>query len=126
MKAKTEQTLAFCLGIVCFIVGVVCYAAFPVNTPEEPVRIMFKSAAGNVFFDHKGHASDDGYGIDCNDCHHAFDAEESEQPTSCGDCHEPDSSEESPKISDAFHMQCVGCHEDEGMGPTECAECHVR
>jgi hypothetical protein len=26
----------------------------------------------------------------------------------------------------AFHKQCIGCHEDQGMGPTECSGCHLR
>lgn len=120
MTSKNEQMLAFVLAAVLLIIGVVCYAAFPVKTPEEPVRLMFKSTAGSILFDHKTHTSDAGYGIACDDCHH----EEQDESMACGgeDCHGPDSD---PKRGDAFHTNCKGCHEDSGAGPVECAACHV-
>ncbi len=124
MEVKTERIVAYGLAIVFFLVGIVCYAAFPVKTPEEPIRIMFKSTAGNILFDHKVHASESGYGIGCTDCHHALE-DEGETPTACGECHEVDS-EDPVKRSDAFHTQCQGCHEDEGAGPVDCSACHVR
>jgi hypothetical protein len=120
MTPKGEQGLAFALAAVLLVVGVVCYAAFPQKTPEEPVRIMFKSTAGKILFDHKTHAVEEGYGVACDDCHH----EEQEGSSSCSgeDCHGPDSD---PKRGDALHTNCRGCHEESGAGPTECAACHV-
>ena len=50
--------------------------------------------------------------------------DEEEEATSCGECHEPDA-EDMVKRSEAFHMQCKGCHEDDGTGPINCSECHV-
>jgi len=117
MTSKNEQMLAFVLAAVLLIIGVVCYAAFPVKTPEEPVRLMFKTTAGSILFDHKTHTSDAGYAIACDDCHH-----EGDEPTACGECHEADSD---VKRSDAFHKQCKDCHEDSGAGPVECSACHV-
>ena len=125
MKVKNERIVAYITAIVLFIVGVVCYAAFPNKAPEEPVRIMLKSIAGNILFSHKGHTSEDGYGIACDDCHHLFE-DDGAKPSACGECHEVDSDEEDlPKRSDAFHMQCIGCHDDEGSAPTKCAGCHA-
>ncbi|NVM21697.1 MAG: cytochrome c3 family protein [Desulfobacterales bacterium] len=120
MTSKNEQLLALVLTAILLVVGVVCYAAFPTKTPEEPVRIMFKTTAGKVLFDHKTHTADAGYGIACDDCHH----EEQDESKSCSgeDCHSPDSE---PKRSDAFHANCKGCHEDGKAGPVECAACHV-
>ena len=127
MDIKTGKIVAYCLAIVLFVVGFVCYAAFPQNKPEDPIRIMLKATAGNILFDHKGHVSEDGYEIDCEDCHHAYDKEDEEsKPESCGECHlaEEDEDEEAPKRSDAFHFQCNGCHE-ENDAPLDCAQCHV-
>jgi hypothetical protein len=124
MEVKTERIVAYGLAIILFVVGIVCYAAFPVETPEKPIRIIFKSTAGNVLFDHNMHTSKSGYGIGCADCHHTLE-DEGEKPTACGDCHEIDS-EDPVKRSDAFHTQCKGCHEDGGAGPVDCSACHVR
>ena len=116
MTSKGEQSLAFGLAAILLVVGVVCYAAFPQQTPEEPVRLMFKTNAGKVLFDHKTHTDD----AECDDCHH----EEQDESQSCSgeDCHGPDSD---PKRGDALHTNCKGCHEDSGAGPVECAACHV-
>lgn len=120
MTTKGEQSFAFALAAILLVVGVVCYAAFPQKTPEEPVRLMFKTTAGKVLLDHKTHAADEGYGVACDECHH----EEQEDSSSCSgeDCHGPDSE---PKRSDALHTNCKGCHEDGGAGPVECGACHV-
>jgi hypothetical protein len=106
-----------------------CYAAFPAKTPDEPVRLMFNVAAGKVLFDHKTHYADTGYGISCGDCHHTLDVDEYADAQSCSECHDPvEGDEEIPKLADAFHQQCTGCHEGYGAGPLEkdCSACHVR
>lgn len=117
MTSKSEQLFAFGLAAILLVVGVVCYAAFPQKAPEEPVRLMFKTTAGKVLFDHRTHAADSGYGIACDDCHH-----EGDEPVACSECHEADSD---VTISDAIHGNCKGCHEENGAGPVECAACHV-
>ncbi len=120
MTSKNAQTLALALAAVLLVVGVVCYAALPAKTPEEPVRLMLKTTAGSILFDHKTHAAEDGYELACDDCHH----EEQEDSQSCSgeDCHGPDSD---PKRGDALHTNCKGCHEDGDAGPVECSACHV-
>jgi hypothetical protein len=123
MDLKSEKTLAYYLLAILFVIGVVCYTAFAHKAPEEPIRIMLKSTAGNVIFDHKMHTSEDGYQYECIDCHHAWDEGE-EKPEACGECHEVNG-EDSLKRSDAFHQQCVGCHEDDGTAPVECSGCHA-
>jgi hypothetical protein len=128
MLLKGENIIPLCATIVLFIVGVVCYAAFPERRPEQPVRIMLKSTAGNVLFSHKMHASyEEGYGFDCIECHHLWEEDLGEKPLACGECHLADNEEEyMPGRSDAFHLQCQGCHEDFGSGPVQCSDCHVR
>jgi hypothetical protein len=117
MTSKGEQAFAFALAAILLVVGVVCYAGFSQETPEEPVRIMFKTTAGKVLFDHKTHAADAGYGVACDDCHH-----EGDEPVSCTECHGSDTD---VTLSDAIHGNCKGCHEENEAGPVECAACHV-
>ena len=129
MAPKKELKLAYYIAGILLFVGALSYAAFPVNVPDEPRRIMFESIAGKVFFDHKTHSTETGYGLDCIECHHELEEGETDpQPELCGDCHEPDSEdEEVPKKLDAFHLQCAGCHEEFNAGPLteECNSCHV-
>jgi hypothetical protein len=143
MTSQKELQLAYGLIIVLFVVGVLSYAAFSAKTPDQPVRLLFKSVAGKVLFDHKTHTDDSGYGISCKDCHHhpeegeadfracgechKLPAEEETLPKFCADCHEPDEIEgtEMIKTADAFHAQCIDCHKANEAGPQECASCHV-
>lgn len=123
MKTKRENMISYVILVASLVVGVICYAAFPVKKPDRPIRIMLMTTAGNVLFDHKSHLKD--YGVDCIDCHHDI-MDNSEMPTPCSECHLPQGSDEAPKRAMAFHNQCIGCHEDQGTGPTECSSCHVR
>ena len=146
MTPKKELKVATWLAVILLVVGVIGYAAAPVKTPKEPVRIMFKVVAGNVLFDHKTHAVETGYGLACFDCHHHPEDEE-DALLACGDCHQPPKEGEMfpqtcfechelediedtevPKRSDAFHTQCDECHKDGGIGPVKdedrCNWCH--
>jgi len=146
MTPKRELQIAYCLTIILLIVGVLSYAAFPAKAPEQPVRLMFKCSAGKVLFDHKIHTSDSGYGFSCSDCHHHPEAEEDQEDLrACGDCHslsekvetvnnqtcmechELEDIEDSEVIiqSEAFHSQCIGCHQESEAGPEECESCHM-
>jgi Class III cytochrome C family len=128
MFSKKELKLAYGLAVFFLVIGVITYAAFPLKAPDEPLRLMFKTTAGNVLFDHYTHTSEFGYGLSCRDCHHELLGEEGEQPQPCGECHDPtEGDEEMPKRADAFHKQCTGCHADFDAGPKEkeCALCHV-
>jgi len=128
MAFKKDAQVALRVAIVLLIVGVLCYAAFPQKVPDEPVRIMMTNLGGNVLFDHKIHASaDTGYGLACGDCHHNILDDDSD-PESCENCHEKDS-DSLPNRSEAFHLQCDGCHLDYNIGPEEsdkrCRMCHA-
>ena len=148
MTPIKERKLAYYLAGILLVVGAISYAAFPDKTPEEPVRLMFKSVSGNVLFGHQTHSAESGYGIACKECHHHPEEAEEEKdvyqscknchqipkegesvPPVCLDCHDKSEVEDSEiiKSADAFHAQCSGCHEDFGAGPKEqeCASCHV-
>jgi len=131
MFTKKELKLAYALAVCLLVIGAICYAAFPVNEPEQPVRLMFEVVAGKVLFDHKTHTSEFGYGLSCVDCHHEIEDPEEEEAQACGECHDPDEGdEETPKRADAFHQQCGNCHEEFGAGPRiideDCNTCHVK
>jgi hypothetical protein len=137
MTSKKELQFASALAVILLLVGVISYAAFPPQAPEEPIRIMFKASAGKVLFGHKIHTEVSGYGYACNDCHHhpaEGDAQacrvchlpkEGEVAPVCMDCHEAGEVEAPMKRTDAFHNQCIGCHQEAGAGPVECSDCHV-
>ncbi|MBW2366703.1 MAG: cytochrome c3 family protein [Deltaproteobacteria bacterium] len=142
MTPRKELKLAYALAVILLVVGTFSYAAFPAKAPEQPIRLMFKSVAGKVMFDHQTHLTDGGYGISCQDCHHhpqeepdlrscsechQIPADGEMVPTACLDCHESDELEDSQmsKRADALHGQCIDCHKEYDAGPVECAQCHV-
>ncbi len=128
MFSKKELKLAYGLAI-CLLVGAaLSYAAFPLERPEEPFRIMFKGDAGNSLFDHKTHTSELGYGLSCRDCHHELEDDDDKDVELCGECHDPvEGDEEVPNLADSFHLQCGGCHQEFEAGPieAECTLCHL-
>lgn len=128
MDLKNERMVALYVAFILLLIGVVCYAAYPGRSTEEPIRIMFKGTAGKVLFDMKEHTVEEGYGYLCEDCHH--DYEEGAMPDGCGieDCHTIEVEEEELlKRELAFHTLCWDCHEEDGVAPQEkeCIRCHV-
>lgn len=175
-----KRKLAYGIALVCLIAGVVCYAALPAQSPEEPVRVMFEATGDNVLFSHMIHSEDydlsctechhkvaweqdhgedtgkadscgschtgesehapalgdeglfdhethsEYYGLSCTDCHHMYDPESGDSPQDCGACHMETGDEYMPSLTDSYHQQCIGCHQDFGTGPTtgDCNACH--
>jgi len=154
MDLKKEKFIAYCAVVALFVVGAVCYAAFPKKKPDEPIRVMLNAergaAGGKVLFthkEHKDHKVKESYGLECIDCHHKWvkaadgkilylrkDDSTGEKPIACGECHKAEKAEgddpKQPKRSDAFHIRCRGCHDDAGQGPgsgpEECSGCHAK
>ncbi len=143
MTSKKELQYAYGVAILFFVVGVLSYAAFPKKPPDQPIRVMYTSIAGNVLFDHKTHLSEAGYGVSCFDCHH-HPKEDDASLIACNQCHSPKGEKEAvketclqcheaedikdsepKKRSDAFHTQCIGCHHEFEAGPETCSSCHV-
>jgi hypothetical protein len=135
MTSKKHRKIMLGVAIHLFVIAVVCYAAFPVKSPEEPIRLMYQTKVGNVLFNHQLHASETGFGLDCFDCHHhPYDdemalvacgqchlsaPEEGVVPEYCLECHDAEEVEESEhgKRSEAIHDQCTQCHYEFGKGP---------
>ncbi len=139
MTSKKELQRTINLAIILLIVGTICYAAFPVEEPKEPVRKMFKTTAGKVLFTHKTHKSSSGYGASCADCHHHYEEDEADLkacnschkpevskavPSICLDCHEPGEAHHSGEASESF--ACADCHNTnkEESPPQACSDCH--
>jgi len=143
MFSKKELKLAYGAAVCLLLIGVISYAAFPLKAPEEPLRLMYTVMAGNVLFNHKIHASAEGYGLSCFDCHHhplddesalmacgdchSQQAEDETVNQACLDCHDESEVEDTVMVNrvDAFHTQCIDCHKDFEAGPAECAGCHA-
>ncbi len=147
MTPKKELKLAYALAIVLLLIGAICYAAFPVKQPDNPIRKMFKTNAGKVLFTHKLHRSESGYGATCFDCHHHHE-EDAETLRACGDCHQAEAPREVPKAclechepSETHHPKpeegvqesaddearaCNDCHlvKEDGSLPQACLDCH--
>lgn len=130
MTVQRDLKPVYIAAIVLFVVGVFCYAAFSAPQPEQPLRLMYEVATGNVLFDHKTHSSDAGYAMSCVDCHHTNEPDDDVSSIeACGECHLDESEDEDvPKLADAYHAQCRECHEDYGKGPgmseEACGVCH--
>ncbi|MFW6081666.1 MAG: cytochrome c3 family protein [Desulfosalsimonas sp.] len=97
-----------------------------------------------VEFSHGKHAAEDGYGIGCGECHHdekgepLADLEPGDDVQGCFECHsgtgagtpkdfmgpKPDA-EALESYYTAVHVNCVGCHKEQG-GPKSCTECHEK
>lgn len=145
MTSEKDLKLVYSVAAILFIVGLFCYAAFPAKPPDEPIRIQYRSATGNVIFQHAQHAAD--YDVSCFDCHHhpgdddagliacsechlKDPAEGAPPPEICLDCHGADEIEgtEMPSQPEASHNQCANCHKGIGAGPEkqDCSQCHVK
>ncbi|MDL2328527.1 cytochrome c family protein [Desulfosarcina sp. OttesenSCG-928-A07] len=147
MTSKKQLLFAYGLAIHLLLVAIICYAAFPVTAPAEPVRIMYQTTAGKVLFDHATHAGATGYSLSCFDCHHhpmgdqnamtscsechPAAVEEGEQPLTCLNCHNGKDIRDTPILSrtDALHKGCTDCHAEFEKGPVmdanSCSRCHV-
>ncbi len=99
----------------------------------EDIDLGGEKTRGPVAFPHELHIE----GFECLDCHHDMengenvldesDLEEGNPDVLCSSCHNADSK---IKKREAFHYQCMKCHDnyrmtDEATGPTLCGECHV-
>jgi hypothetical protein len=126
MFSRKELNLVYIGTVILFLLAMVSYTAFPNQAPKRPLRIAFQSVAGKVIFDHGGHHSEAGYGLACGECHHTLAPHEYDQAGSCIECHALESDDEDmPNRADAFHQQCIACHQEYGAGPIDCSECHV-
>ncbi len=93
--------------------------AEPEREPPETVSYAENTAWGKVIFTHTKHT--EGYGFDCDACHHL---QMKGGFNKCSSCHDD--------RKDTFHKNCYkGCHrklkaEGKKTGPTTCRGCHIK
>ncbi len=123
MRKKCAQAALLLAATVVFLLP-----AFTSQGLEEIPNDTFENAQRpSVVFMHDEHNEKAQLEDKCWFCHHtdgtAPSEDESSEGTPCADCHNDDST---TGLMDAYHKQCIGCHEKEGKGPLACGECHVR
>ncbi|MCD6353832.1 MAG: cytochrome c3 family protein [Proteobacteria bacterium] len=116
---KKEKMVACIIMVVMLIIGAAGYSMVE-KKPDIPIRLLYKTNAGKVLFDHNMHSTE--YDIGCIDCHHYYEEGEG-MPLSCIECHYKDGDNYSR--AEAFHSQCLDCHKEQETGPVKCGECHV-
>ncbi len=98
--------------------NVLNYAAF--ENPQRPIAV----------FDHDGHNEKAELEDKCWFCHHNDGTnpseDESSEGTPCADCHSVKPDDGTTPLMEAYHKQCITCHEEKGKGPVACGQCHVR
>ncbi len=122
---KTIKQIGLVFVCVIFATGLYAFS--------EDIDLGGENTRGSVMFPHEFHMDE----FDCMDCHHdmqdgenvldEYDLEEDNPNILCGACHNP---KEKIKRMEAFHYQCVGCHNQYKMtsnltGPSMCGECHT-
>jgi len=130
---KLIQKTGLAAAIVLFFILPVCFASWLFAYSEE-ITLSGEKTRGPVKFTHEAHM----YSLDCLDCHHVMengenildetDLEEDNPNILCGSCH---TDKANILKREAFHYQCIGCHDAnrralQETGPTLCGECHVR
>ncbi len=125
MTPEKELTLAFRIAGILAIVGFLSYAAVSAETPEEPVRKMYKCIAGKVLFTHQMHESQSGYGVSCTDCHHHNEKGDTKF-RACGDCHFREDIKSVPEICRSCHEPGEAHHDNDEVAELTCNDCHKK
>lgn len=116
----------FRLGALCLALAL---AAPAVECAAQPALLLDPAFSSpqrpGVPFDHDRHAED----IDCTRCHHQYENGQNiwtpDTETRCSACHAP-GDRGRLGLRQAWHGQCVGCHEQSPKAPVMCGECHTR
>lgn len=138
--SSTKKTIL----LVGFFSLFVMYALSAVSAETDSSKTVIKKRPP-VAFTHESHMGS----YECLDCHHKYEGDSKEnvleedelteiEPEAiimldlpkvelngikCASCHNKDN--KIVKSREAFHRQCIGCHEKESKGPVLCGECHL-
>lgn len=111
---------------------VLSYSVFAFAAPDGAMTVsttalepLTRPAAA---FDHDAHNEKAGL-EECVACHHSEadgkqSMEESSEGTPCADCHALEAKDGRTPLVRAYHLQCISCHKDKNVGPTNCGGCH--
>jgi hypothetical protein len=121
--------LFFLLACVFFAWSLPCLAQDEVMVLETPELGAHQRPL--VHFNHEKHAES----MECMRCHHDYDEflnNMGGEGNRCADCHEKQPLDNPLPLMDAFHTQCIGCHQEMNQRslarniPLACGECHIK
>jgi DNA-directed RNA polymerase subunit RPC12/RpoP len=137
---KIEKIGAPKAGIACIILISLVFilvdidAVFAIDAEDNAAAFTKRERPPVNFLDHLHEMHMDSY--ECLTCHHRYEdnenvldeseLEEGNGDVHCATCHHPDR-----VLRDAFHDQCIGCHNayndtESTALPVLCGDCHVR
>lgn len=122
-----KSFLGIGLGVVALLVAVAPIAA---QAPESITIDDCVAKKSAVEFPHAAHFEV----TECTTCHHTDEGLTADSGTAqpCGTCHNSPEAAETPECSQMslkknhYHINCVGCHKEQGAGPAKCDECHPK
>jgi hypothetical protein len=104
--------------------------AAPALSGTSPINVKaFKTMQRSMaLFDHDAH-NEKAKLDNCGDCHHGgkdgkIDKTATTEGQPCADCHTESGGKGVTSLKNAYHRQCVACHEAKSKGPLVCGECH--
>lgn len=121
----------FAAILVIALLILIAFAGYALDVPPtDPVRVLFTGDCPSVVFEHRRHLHEEGHALECDECHHDYDADAPPAEMSCRRCHYQDEELVDLCEDQAPHTRCVGancvaCHEDEMESPG-CVFCHAR
>ncbi len=128
---RGESTLKKSLFTLIALLALTSIFVLAAEIPADKEVLTFDEKLGTVTFKHKEHADRIG---DCITCHHKLEGDA--LPQACTVCHmEKEVKEEAPKLKDAVHNKCQGCHQEKAdagektgplKGAKECKSCHIK
>jgi hypothetical protein len=95
----------------------------PEKGPEMAILNTIEKLYEPVTFSHGVHTL---MADDCATCHHHT---QPGQTPACSECHGAPFDPKNlnmPGLKGAYHLQCMGCHQEMESGPTGCTECHAK
>jgi len=94
---------------------------------ESPTLKKEEDLYGPVRFMHSKHAAQI---KDCALCHHSRPADpEAKETLRCSACHQESFRPDHPErvgLKAAYHLNCIQCHKNMNLGPTDCTGCHLK
>jgi hypothetical protein len=105
---------------------VFCHNAENFSPVKKPEKVEFYTDGGPVVFDHSAHASAEGYGLECDSCHHDYKpGNKNSFPLNCRRCHYNKKyatiCEKEDTHTRCIAKNCLVCHSDFADA---CEKCH--
>ncbi len=109
------------IALVVVVISSLALAQDPPSTIKiDRIENLYKASN----FDHKGHVE---VSDSCKTCHHTY--KKGAGPVKpCFDCHKAEVDENNPEMigyKGALHLQCMGCHKENGID-NSCVSCHEK